>query len=427
MKKSKSLKSRTGIFRKVCLKGLGFVGKSTLLFFMILLTYQYLPVHLYHFPEPTVFKGDSLYNPYQNLSDKWLQSNFHTHAHAWGGLTNGHQDGKTIIEAYKELGYDVITISDYFKINEDMATHAPVYIPAYEHGTDLKKTHRLVLGCEEVDYYDIVYSENRHFKQFLIDHVNRKQPDVVAINHPGLRKGHDIEYLKNLTGYELLEVINRHRLYTIHWDSVLSTGKPVWLIGNDDLHDLDKDIPGFTWTMVHANKTPKEITRALGLGQAYGVTLKKEMPKTLQKQQAALLENELISVRTNGMHVSWQLEKPACHIRLIGQNGQMKAETFGSDHIDYSFDEKDTYIRAEIENEFSRMYLNPVVRAGKNFIPRNIMAAQINHPRTFIYRLSIILIDVTLIWWVWGIWIQNLLLRLLPRPVARQWGILGRA
>ncbi len=407
--------------------GLRMIGKRLLLFLMIVLTYQYLPVHFYHFPEATIFHGDSLYNPYASMEGEWLQCNFHTHAYAWGGLTNGHQDGKTIIQKYQQLGYDVIAISDYYKINEDMAEHAPVYIPAYEHGSDLNKTHRLVLGTEEVDYYDILYSFNSHFKQFLIDHVNRRQPDVIAINHPGLKKGHDTEYLKKLTGYELLEILNRHRTYTPHWDSVLSLGKPVWLIGNDDLHDLNKDIPGFAWTMVHSAKKANSVTNALAVGNAYGVALKKEMERTVQKRYAAQNENKLLSVTTNGMTTKWHLEKPALAIRLIGQNGQLKAVARNTDVFEYTFGEDDTYIRAEVENTHTRMYFNPVVRAHKQFNSRNIQTAQINHPGTFIYRLSILLIEVTLIWWIWGIWITNLSTKLFPREVNRQWSIPGKA
>jgi hypothetical protein len=278
-----------------------------------------------------------------------------------------------------------------------------------------------------VDYYDILYSFNSHFKQFLIDHVNRRQPDVIAINHPGLKKGHDTEYLKKLTGYELLEILNRHRTYTPHWDSVLSLGKPVWLIGNDDLHDLNKDIPGFAWTMVHSAKKANSVTNALAVGNAYGVALKKEMERTVQKRYAAQNENKLLSVTTNGMTTKWHLEKPALAIRLIGQNGQLKAVARNTDVFEYTFGEDDTYIRAEVENTHTRMYFNPVVRAHEKFIPHNIQTAQINHLGTFIYRLSILLIEVTLIWWIWGIWITNLSTKLFPREVNRQWSIPGKA
>ena len=407
-------------------RALGLTGKGFLLFFIILLTYQYLPVHFFKFPEPTVFAGDSLYNPYAEMNEKWLQGNFHTHAYAWGGITNGHQDGRTIIEKYKSLGYNVITISDYFKINEDMAEHAPVYIPAYEHGTDIKKTHRLVMGSEKVDYYDIIYSANGHFKQFLIDHVNRTQPDLVAINHPGLRKGHDTRYLKNLTGYQVLEVLNRHRLYTDHWDTVLSTGKPVWILSNDDLHDLRKDIPGFSWTMINAETTPGEVMSALAAGKAYGVTLKKEMEITEQKKHAADNENSLVSVSTQETSVTWKLEKPAESIRLIGQNGELKKEVENTDIVEYTFTDQDTYIRAEVDDAHTRMYFNPVVRANQQFIPQNIMRAQIDHPKTLAYRLAIILVDATMIWLIWGKWLHTILLRLLPLPLSRKLELPGK-
>jgi len=57
----------------------------------------YLPCEIYNFQPAQKFAGSQLYNPYRNLSGEWQKTNFHAHAIAWGGFTNGKQPPQVII------------------------------------------------------------------------------------------------------------------------------------------------------------------------------------------------------------------------------------------------------------------------------------------------------------------------------------------
>jgi hypothetical protein len=80
----------------------------------------YLPCYIYKFPSPKKFSGEFLYNPYKESCAVWQKTNFHAHAVAWHGITNGKQTAQTILDLYKQKGYDYSCISNYENVaNED--------------------------------------------------------------------------------------------------------------------------------------------------------------------------------------------------------------------------------------------------------------------------------------------------------------------
>ncbi len=363
---------------------------SIILFFGL----QYFQIKIYNFSEPLPFHGDSLYNPYENLSEKWLKSNFHTHAHAWGGLTNGHQPGDEVERAYRNIQYDVACISDYHAINPLQDKQHPLYIPVYEHGMNTQKAHRLAIGSEDVYFYDVLLFQSQSIKQYLVERLKQKAP-VVCIAHPSIRESHSPAVLRNLSGYDCLEVLNRGRIATPHWDAALSAGKPVWVLGNDDCHDVTKSGFATCWTMVHAATTAEGVLQALKTGKTYGVYNKAPLPTravippVARNDKGGILRK--VSTRENTMDI--QLWQKADTIRLIGQNGRVKAEAFHARSISYEFTESDTYIRTEIITSKADYYLNPVIRYEGNIPPQNYKMATTDTWRTFLWRYTILLVS----------------------------------
>ena len=109
---------------------------------------EYLWTPVYDFPAALPFRGAHWYNPYATVAPAahWLKANFHAHTRAWGGLTNGHQTAGEITNTYRALGYDVIGISNYHRIDDTFAAESS-YMPSYEYGYSVRKTHRLAIGA----------------------------------------------------------------------------------------------------------------------------------------------------------------------------------------------------------------------------------------------------------------------------------------
>ena len=239
---------------------------------IVLVSGQYFQIQWYTYQPPAPFRGDHFYNPYDSLNGPWYKANFHAHAQAWGGITNGHQSAKEIQTLYRKMGYDLPYLSDYFFINRQQDLPSPVFMPIYEHGMNIHKSHRLAIGSEQVSFFDVMLFQNQDIRQYLIRRLKQSAP-VVCINHPGMRHSHPLEMMPYLSGYDCLEVLNSFRVATHHWDAALSAGKPVWILANDDSHDLRETHKlSKSWTMVQApSNTRAAILHAIQSGSTYGV------------------------------------------------------------------------------------------------------------------------------------------------------------
>ena len=136
---------------KTTLKSLLYI----ILGFVALVTLTSIFVPSYSFDEPEPFHGSYLHNPYQDMNpDHWIQANFHAHTRQFGGLTNGRANTNEMVDSvYTSLGFDHVGLSDYNKINYYDSAN-PSYIPAYEHGYGIFKTHQLCIGAEKVRRLD---------------------------------------------------------------------------------------------------------------------------------------------------------------------------------------------------------------------------------------------------------------------------------
>lgn len=386
------------------LKILLLFSKLFLLFIVGLLTYEYLPTKIYRFPAEQPFAGTSFYNPYENAKPYWLKANFHAHAYAWGGLTNGHQTGDVVQAAYRKRGYDIPVVSDYFRLNPDVDKTDELYVPAYEHGTDIHKTHRHIIGTEKVDYYDITFSFNVHLKQYLVERM-KKGTEVLAINHPAMRNGHPPEMLRKMSGYDCMEVYNKGRYYPVHWDAALSTGKAVWLLANDDCHDVEREgnTVGTAWTMVNvAEKKTAKVFEALKKGNTYAVQLRNDLPAEVHKSLRGKNENhpQEVKIRHDTLYIA--LKKKAEYIRLLGQEGAEKMKVLNTDSLVYPIAPNDTYLRTEIRNQYTNLLLNPIIRYDGKQIPSNPLQAKTHTAYTMLLRSGIVLFDILLLFLLFG-------------------------
>lgn len=372
--------------------------KYTLLLFLTaigaIITGFYLSCPVYRFDEPQPFSGDSLYNPYKNIvGSRWLAGNFQVQSRVWMGITNGRKNcPEAIWNAYRKLGYDIIAISDYQSINRALEDSAG-YIPVYEHGYGIHKTHQVCIGSPKVLWRDYPLGAGLSNKQHIID-LLQKENELVALAHPDLRNGYRVNELKYLSGYHLMEVLNGARLSLAHWDTALSAGYPAFILANDDAHDVFKpgEIGNYATMIAAHSLAPGEIIHSLKTGNAYGVRVlthdqSNGFIRRLPRLVSCLLKKDTLWV---------SFSDTAQEIRFIGQQGRILGIERNVAFAAMPVAPEVTYIRIEAEFDSKAiLYLNPVFRykGGELTLPRR---ATVDSGATF-WRRTVSLLSLGLL------------------------------
>ncbi|MCK9422919.1 MAG: hypothetical protein M0Q38_09995 [Bacteroidales bacterium] len=371
-------------------------------FLMLLLVFElviYFMTPVYDFPFPQPFSGDRFYNPYQGMdSTHWRKANFHFHTRAWGGLTSGrHNTHEAFYRTYKALGYDAPQISNYQSI-DNFFSDSSFYIPVYEHGFGVRKKHQMLLGAHKVLWLDYSLIQNLNHKQYILN-LLRPESEIVAIAHPDWEGGYSLNDMKRLTNYDLVEALDANWRSIPQWDAALSAGRPVWLLADDDAHDIADpyEIQRMCTYINSPSVSGDKLIKSLKSGMAFGAEIFMSVHESFdQKAKLARYIPTVNSVimKSDTLYVSVS-EKPL-KISFIGQNGEIRKIVRLADRAWYKFDPGDTYIRTEVV--FIKNYKYPVVGPGTIFYlnpvfryngekPSNPLLAEINWPRTWILRI----------------------------------------
>jgi len=370
MPRKKTIRKRKSLARSLA-NLIWKIPLGIIIFALYLAFFQYLFSVFYEFPEPTPFQGRFFVNPYENVKEnKWKKANFHAHTYAWAGITNGKTTPEQMRDVYAKLGYEIISISDYQKINAYFKND-DFYIPVYEHGYGIRKTHQLSIGARKATLLDYPFFQTLHHKQHIIEKLSTRA-DLVALAHPLFHGAYTKEELKYLTGYHLVEVLSNYRQSFDHWDTALSNGHAVFIVGNDDSHDInDLTEAGRHATMIYAeNARRAEIVEALKSGAAYGIEVKVNKNQSLEDK---INDHEnipfLLSLQMEASTVTITVSKKASDIKFIGQNGALIHSVTDANTASYRFTENDTYIRAEahFDNKYS-LFFNPVYRTDGKMV-----------------------------------------------------------
>ena len=368
------------------------------------INYAWSPV--YNFSEPVAFKGSKIHNPYNGMdSTAWKKANFQVQSKVWWGFTDGRNNSnKAIHDVYNQLGYDIITISDYMRINP-FGKETSNYIPVYEHGYGFRKTHQVCIGAKKVNWLDYPFYQNRNHKQHVINSLKNNN-DIVALAHPQLRDGYTLDDMRYLTNYDLIEVLNQCRFSIEHWDVALSNGHPAFIVANDDAHDLlnPKEV-GMICTFINSpSERAEDIIGALKSGKAYGVDIFMEEGSDMAKKandHKTLPYLTSVAIKHDTLFVS--VSEPYHDVIFFGQNGaRLKMMTQGKTAY-YKIMPNDTYVRTEVTFWGStRYYLNPVFRYNGTD-PFKKQVPLIDMTKTWMQR-SIVIFFIILVgfmlWWV---------------------------
>jgi len=357
----------------------------------------YLLAPVYKFSGPVPFSGDKLYNPYQSIdSGDWRKYNFQVQSRAWLGITDGRKNSNELIDSiYTILGYDHVATSDYQKINT-FGKNDPAYIPTYEHGYNIFKTHQVCIGSDEVLWVDLMFGQTLSMKQWILDKLS-KHSELVILAHPLLRGGYSLNDMKYLTNYDGIEVLNNLRISDEHWDAALSSGQIAYIVANDDAHDvMNSNEVGRRFTMINSKISDKDtIISNLKKGAAYGMDFYRIGDEPMNdKVERSKYIPKLSSTELNSDTLSVTVDTTALQISFIGYKGKVMKTVNDTNSATYVIAQSDPYIRTEIMfTDLSVMYLNPVIRYDEEF-PKTLKTAEIDSSATMRLRIIYFIIGL---------------------------------
>ena len=228
-------------------------------------------------------------NPFES-DGEWLKCALHTHSTVSDGTLPPH----VLAQAYEEAGFDVLSITDHWRLAEAPSTDRLLTIPGAELGFDLRKPNYarqtaefLVWGIDHVpddpggnkDNWMFNAEENWEVRTFpkLTDGATwaATMGAVVYVAHPYWNHL-SIDDLADADGVAGIEVFNGSSEAedgrgdsSVWWDALLGSGRAAFGIGTDDQHYPLFEL-GLAWTMVRAaERTQSAVLEALRHGQSY--------------------------------------------------------------------------------------------------------------------------------------------------------------
>ncbi len=345
---------------------------------------------VYKFPESLSFSGSKFYNPYKDYENiHYERGNFHGHSRLGGGFTNGRANNEQdVFKAYRDLEYGFATISNYHHITGKPPYYDFPYVPAQEYGVNIFKTHLLLIGTKRKEYFDQPLWQGPNTIQYRINRV-KPYNDIVTLAHPAFLNGIEVDYMKKLTGYDLMEVVNTFAHSVSHWDTALSSGRPAFLLASDDTHNvfINTDI-GRNITMIPLNPETEsdKLYDTLKSGAAYGITVPHTVAMLDRSEKLKVLDThpQLLSMQVQNNNLTIKLNRMVDKIAFSADNGVVKAEYDNVSEASYNIADNDSYARATVYfDNGSIAYFNPVIRTNDGLKPE-MPAVSVN------YTISII-------------------------------------
>jgi len=228
-------------------------------------------------------------NPF-HTDGVWLKCALHTHS----TVSDGTLTPRYLAQSYAEAGFDVVSITDHWRLTEVASSDLLLTIPGAELGFDLAHPHYpgqsgefLVYGLDHLpedpggnkDNWQFNDDENWEARTFpsltVASQWAAAMNAVVYVAHP-YWNGLSIDELLSTEGYVGLEVFNASAEVetgrgdsSTWWDVLLGSGRTMFGIGTDDQHYPLFELGG-GWTMVHAAERSEEaVIDALRTGQSY--------------------------------------------------------------------------------------------------------------------------------------------------------------
>lgn len=287
----------------------------------------------------------------------WYKGNTHTHTLN----SDGDSTPADVAEWYRENRYNFLFITDHEHVTNvaslnDLHGKAGTFIviggQEVTDSYDRKPYHMNALGISRVVMPNRLPSAIETLQKNIDDVV--KAGGVAQINHPNFGWALTSEQLIKLQNYTLLEIYNGHPLVNnlggggvpsaeAMWDSVLTSGKLVFGVADDDSHyfkrigDPTVPTPGQGWIFVRAAElTAAAIIDGLKKGEFYastGVELSdyqannKQVVITIKEERSSKYRVQFIG--SGGRVLSEAVASPATYT-IKGNEGYVRAKIFES-------------------------------------------------------------------------------------------------
>lgn len=364
---------------------------------------QYLFCPEYYYSDSHSFKGDSLYNPYRAFNEEnWKKCNFHAHTSSWKGFTNGNGSPADLWHRYASMGFAFNAVSNYQHIDTTFC-HYHNYISAYEHGFNITKTHQLVLGDNGIVWMDYIFPQTRSNKQHILNLLAADTANVIILNHPSLRNGYLPDEMKFLENYDAMEVLNPAAESFRYWDIALSSGKPISIIGSDDMHNISDSLSsGRFCTLTYLptmnrNQLLSSIrenkTIAMWIPFIPGMSFTERADMIRQSSPGI----KSIEVLRDSLFI--EFDTSVANFLLKGNNGKTLLSYGHIQKLAFQVPGDDPFVRASyMTADGIQYFLNPIYRYNGYTPVRSVRAAQhifIHH--RFNYLLLVILIIAVMV------------------------------
>jgi len=193
-----------------------------------------------------------------------------------------------------------------------------------------------------------------------------------------------------------MEVLNPSCNSSALWDVALSAGKPVFIIGDDDCHNVsDTNKVGQICTWINVPGINKNnILQAIKTGNSYAMTIGKNLMRNERDgyhDSMPMLKS--FTVTTDTIHAKFSLS--AKNITVSGENGHLLYKSCDNDSVSFILGKKEPYARiTAVYNNGTQLLLNPVFRYKMS--PLYQSTASINYTQTSLRRTAGIM--AMLIW-----------------------------
>lgn len=209
-------------------------------------------------------------SPYKNDSTGWLRGNLHTHT----TNSDGPLPPQATIDVYAEKNYDFLVVTDHDMVSDLSALDARgmMLIPGNEitangpHLLHVGATSRIAPDSDRQQVVDRIAAEGG---LSVFCHPNWES----TFNHCPQEK---LEQYQAYTGIEIFNGVTvwveGNPYATDRWDRLLSQGRRIWGVADDDCH-IETDL-GVGWNVVQTSgeRTAAAIIEALREGRFYAST-----------------------------------------------------------------------------------------------------------------------------------------------------------
>ncbi len=302
---------------------------------------------------------------------KWYKGNTHTHTLN----SDGDSMPDDVAKWYRQHGYNFLFITDHEYVtnvgplNDLLGKTDSFLLIGGQEVTDSfeRKPHHInALGIAGV----VMPNRLPGTVETMQKNINdvRASGGIAQVNHPNFGWALTAEHLIKLEGYSLLEIHNGHPLVNNLggggmpgaeelWDAVLSSGKAVYGVADDDSHyfkrigDPNAPTPGQGWVYVRvAELTPTAIVEGLKNGNFYSSTGVELSDYQADEKQITVTVREQVNSKYT--------------IRFIGKNGRIQSESKSSPAT-YKITGNEGYVRAKVLESNGKVAWTQPVFIGK--------------------------------------------------------------